>query len=190
MPPTFFLNSIIFFNSVTKEICIIGFFRWRNWVWIGGSWAIYSGSQSQKAAKLRFECRLDSRGQDLSMEEAGGWSKGRKTFQKRQDLSQTRGVGRIGAVLVSQSIVSAPFFGAEIPLGNWGGGQTYQTHVLCRYHEAAVLSTGSRQKQSWKDLSQWACRQSQNETLCQKMPKQYCDKLPAWVWWAGHRWHQ
>lgn len=53
------------------------------------------------------------------MEEAGGWSKGRKTFQKRQDLSQTRGVGSIGAVLVSQSIVSTPFSGAEIPLGNW-----------------------------------------------------------------------
>lgn len=97
---------------------------------------------------------MDSRGQDLSVEEAGGGSTGRKTFQKRQNLSQTRGVGRIGAVFVSQSIVSTPFFGAEIPLGNWGGGQKYQTHVLCRYHEDAVLSTDGRQKPSWKDLSQ------------------------------------
>lgn len=82
------------------------------------------------------------------MEEAGGWSKGRKTFQKRQDLSQTRGVGRIGAVLSVHLSLELKFLWVT------GGGQTYQTHVLCRYHEAAVLSTGSRQKQSWKDLSQ------------------------------------
>lgn len=89
-------------------------------------------------------------------------------IQKRQD----RRVGMTGTALVSQGIASIPFFGAEILLGHWSGGQTEQTHALSRYHEAAVLSTGSRQKKSWKDLLQWACRQSQNETF-------YASKCPS-----------
>lgn len=47
-------------------------------------------------------------------------------IQKRQD----RKVGMAGTVLVSQVIASTPFFGAEIPLGHWGGDQTAQTHVF------------------------------------------------------------
>lgn len=50
----------------------------------------------------------------------------RKAFQKRQDLSQTC---RGGAVLMSQGIVSKPFFGTKIPLGDEVGAR--QPELTC-----------------------------------------------------------
>ena len=55
--------------------------------------------------------------------EVGRWS----AFQKKPDLTRQVQAGRTGAVLAAQGIASTPFFGTEIPLGKWGGGQTVQT---------------------------------------------------------------